>query len=234
MNEAGGGAYASAGRLNDTGETMGKYLTVARETSAEQTIEKSRFIAYIKHVENREEADAFISEIRTLHRDARHNVPAFVLGKNSEIQWASDDGEPSGTSGAPVLKLLTSNGLTDVAVVVTRYFGGIKLGTGGLMRAYTGVVRDVLEKAGRCEMADLDVMTVRVTYQQFDRINRMASEGGFEISDTYYDDRVTLSLCAEESRTERIINMLSDLTAGEISENSIKIKKISKLIEIQY
>lgn len=210
---------------------MGKYLTVARETSAEQTIEKSRFIAYVKHVEDRGEAEAFINEIRALHRDARHNVPAFVLGKNSEVQWASDDGEPSGTSGIPVLKLLTSNGLTDVAIVITRYFGGIKLGTGGLMRAYTGTARMALEKAGRCEMAEMSVLTARVSYQQFDRINRMASEGGFEITDTYYDDKVTLGICTEESNTERVAGILSDLTAGEISGDNISVKKISKLIE---
>lgn len=212
---------------------MGKYLTVARETSAEQTIEKSRFIAYVKHVESRDDAEAFIDEIRTAHRDARHNVPAFVVGRNSDVQWASDDGEPSGTSGAPVLKCLTGNGLTDVVIVITRYFGGIKLGTGGLMRAYTGVAREALEKAGLCEMVDQQIMTFRIAYPQYDRVTKMAADVGFEIMETYYDDKVTLSISTEESNAPNVLKRLSDLTAGELNEDTIVMKKASRLVEIK-
>lgn len=212
---------------------MAEYLTIAREATAEQTIERSRFIAYIKHVESREEAESFINEIRTLHRDARHNVPAFVVGRNAETQWASDDGEPSGTSGMPVLKVLTGNGLTDVVIVITRYFGGIKLGTGGLMRAYTGVARDAVEKAGRCRLVDQQILTFRISYPQFDRVNRLASEAGFEITDTYYDDKVTLSICTEENNTEHVLRLLADLTAGELSAEDIRMKKTARLIEVQ-
>ncbi len=211
---------------------MAEYLTIAGEATAEQTIERSRFIAYIKHVESREEAEAFIEEIRSLHRDARHNVPAFVVGRNADVQWASDDGEPSGTSGMPVLKVLTGNGLTDVVIVITRYFGGIKLGTGGLMRAYTGVAREAVGKAGRCRLIDQQLLTFRIGYPQYDRISRMASEAGFEITDTYYDDKVTLSICTEESNTERVLRLLADITAGELSQDDISMKKTARLIEI--
>lgn len=211
---------------------MGEYRTVARETTAEQTIERSRFIACIRHVESREEAEAFIEEIRSRHRDARHNVPAFVLGRHAEVQWASDDGEPSGTSGMPVLRVLTGNGLTDTVIVITRYFGGIKLGTGGLMRAYTGVAREAVDRAGVCGLIDQKIMTFRVSYPRFDRISRIASEAGFEIADTYYDDKVTLSICTEESNAERTVRMLTDLTAGELSEQDIHMKKTSRLVEI--
>ena len=211
---------------------MGNYRTVARESTAEQTIERSRFIAYVKHVEDREEAEAFIREIRTLHRDARHNVPAFVLGENGETQWASDDGEPSGTSGAPVLKILTGNGLTDVVIVITRYFGGIKLGTGGLMRAYTGVAREAVDLAGVCEKVEQNRMTLRVTYPQFDRMQRMAASSAFEIVDTYYDERVTVTVCVDEERTDSFLRFITDLTAGEIQEKDITVKKTARLIEI--
>ena len=109
---------------------MVNYKTVAEEASAEQIIEKSKFIGYIRSVESRDEAEAFIKEIRTMHKNATHNVPAYIIGEKSQLQWASDDGEPSGTSGAPMLHLLAGEGITSVVIVVTRYFGGIKLGTG--------------------------------------------------------------------------------------------------------
>ncbi|HUM55793.1 MAG TPA: YigZ family protein, partial [Bacillota bacterium] len=108
---------------------MKLYKTVAGEASARQTIEKSRFIARIKPVSSKKEADDFIEGIRKKNKDATHNVPAMVLGDKFQIQWASDDGEPQGTSGAPILYMLIREGITNVVVVVTRYFGGIKLGT---------------------------------------------------------------------------------------------------------
>ena len=111
---------------------MKLYSTVIEEGSAEQIIEKSKFIAYVKPVYDKQEADDYIAQIRKKHKDATHNVPAMVIGDKMQIQWASDDGEPQGTSGAPIIKMLTGAGITNVAVVVTRYFGGIKLGTGGL------------------------------------------------------------------------------------------------------
>ena len=116
---------------------MKLYKTVEKEASASQIIEKSKFITYVKPVSSKEEADAFIAEIRKKHKDATHNVPAMVIGDKMQLQWASDDGEPQGTSGAPMVKLLTSEEITDTVIVVTRYFGGIKLGTGGLVRAFT-------------------------------------------------------------------------------------------------
>ena len=130
------------------------YKTVAGEATAEQTIEKSRFITYVKPVSSREEADAFVKEIKAKHKDATHNVPAMVIGDKMQIQWASDDGEPSGTSGAPMVQMLVSEEITNVCLVVTRYFGGIKLGTGGLVRAYTSSAKLGIEAAGIKEVAE--------------------------------------------------------------------------------
>ena len=106
------------------------YKTVMEEAEAEQTIEKSRFISHIKPVTSKEAAEEFIAEIRASYKTATHNVPAFVIGNKMQLQWASDDGEPQGTSGAPIVQMLVKEGITNVAVVVTRYFGCIKLGTG--------------------------------------------------------------------------------------------------------
>ena len=111
------------------------YKTVGKAAQAEQIIEKSRFITHVRPVTSREEADSFFAEIKKEYKDATHNVPAMVIGDKFQIQWASDDGEPQGTSGAPIVQMLVNEEITNVALVVTRYFGGVKLGTGGLVRA---------------------------------------------------------------------------------------------------
>ena len=130
------------------------YKSVCEYAETEYTVEKSRFIAHASPVESTEEAKRFIAEIKEKYKDATHNVPAFICGAGMEHQWASDDGEPQGTSGMPVLKLMESEGLTNVCIVVTRYFGGIKLGTGGLARAYTHAAKDVIDAAGICEVRE--------------------------------------------------------------------------------
>ena len=124
------------------------YKTVAKEAHVEQEIRRSRFIAHIAPVADRTEAEAYLAAVKRQYKDATHNVPAMILGPGQEIQWASDDGEPQGTSGAPILQMLAKHELTNVIAVVTRYFGGTKLGTGGLIRAYTGSAALALEAAG--------------------------------------------------------------------------------------
>ena len=141
---------------------MKLYSTVLGMGQAEQVIEKSRFITYVKPVDTKEEADAFVGEIRKKHKDATHNVPAMVLGDHFQVQWASDDGEPQGTSGAPMVQMLVQEGITNVVVVVTRYFGGIKLGTGGLVRAYTSSAKQGLAAAGICDVQEMQVTEYRV------------------------------------------------------------------------
>ena len=211
--------------------TMG-YLTIKEEASAEQTIEKSRFIAYVRRAETREEAEAFIASIREMHKAARHNVPAFVIGESAQLQWASDDGEPQGTSGIPVLNTITGRNLTNVVMVITRYFGGIKLGTGGLMRAYTGVAREALDKAGICEVTDMLAFRIRVPYAAFDRIRRESERAGCQLTDMVYDDQVTFTLNAGLDQKEQVLRMLSDATQGAVSPENTEIKKITGIREI--
>ena len=127
---------------------MNLYRSIYEYAEAEYVIERSRFIAHASPAATPEEARLFAAEIKERYKDATHNVPAFVCGAGKEHQWASDDGEPSGTSGMPVLKLITSEDLTNIVLVITRYFGGIKLGTGGLARAYTHAAKLANEKDG--------------------------------------------------------------------------------------
>ncbi len=194
--------------------------TVMGRGTAEQTIEKSRFIAYVSPAKTREEAESFIAEIRAKHRDATHNVPAMVIGDKMQIQWGSDDGEPGGTSGTPMAQLLAKEGITDVVVVVTRYFGGIKLGPGGLVRAYTGSCKLGLEAAGICEIREMTVLTYEIEYSYLARLQSLAktqnigSEGGFEIGDIEYTDKVTVQILCERSESEKVKAMLANLTGG--------------------
>ena len=140
------------------------YRTVKEFGQDEIVIEKSTFIGYAKPVTDEDEALAFIQEIKKKHRDATHNVPAYVLGEHNDIQRCNDDGEPSGTAGVPVLEVLKKEDVRDVAVVVTRYFGGIKLGAGGLVRAYTKGAKIALEAAGLITKVLYQVIVVSVDY----------------------------------------------------------------------
>lgn len=193
---------------------MIQYKTVLEEASAEQIIEKSRFIAYVKPVESKEEADAFIASVRARHKTATHNVPAMVVGDQFQLQWASDDGEPQGTSGAPIVQMLVKEGITNVAVVVTRYFGGIKLGTGGLVRAYTGSAKLGLEAAGICRVKEMALLRFKVDYSFLSKIQNLAQGGKFSIEDIVYEEAVTLNISAEMEDAEEVRAMFADLTSG--------------------
>ena len=199
---------------------MERYKTIKERASAEQVIERSRFIAHISPAETKEEADAFIDEIRSEYRDATHNVPAMVIGEGQQIQWASDDGEPQGTSGAPMVQLMVSEGLTNLVIVVTRYFGGTKLGTGGLVRAYSSSARLAIEAAGICRACDMRTLRVSVDYSSFEKIKGSSSEAlsddpsTFVIEGAEYTDRVELTLLTRDENGEALAEMIVNMTNG--------------------
>ena len=195
---------------------MVKYTTVATESTSEAIIEKSRFIAHVKRVDSREDAEKFIYSIRKEYKDATHNVPAYVIGEKQDIQWASDDGEPSGTSGAPILQMIVKEGLTNIVVVVTRYYGGIKLGTGGLVRAYTGVSREALKEAGRFDVKDFMEITIKSPYQLLSKIQNTSKELDYEISSIRYEDELIITISFESENRDIIIQKLSDISSGKI------------------
>lgn len=207
---------------------MIRYKTIMEEATAEQIIEKSRFIAHVKPVESREEAEAFFAQIRAKHRNATHNVPAFVIGEKLELQWASDDGEPQGTSGAPMVQMLVKENITNVAVNVTRYFGGIKLGTGGLVRAYTSSAKLGLEAAEICDVKEQTLLKVRVDYTYYDKLQNLSASEGFFLKDAIYTDTVTVSLGMEPSYADEIKKLLSNLTGGngQVLEETLQLVKV--------
>lgn len=226
---------------------MKLYSTVKAEASAEQIIEKSRFIAYVSPAETREEADEFIASIRKKHKDATHNVPAMVLGDKFQIQWGSDDGEPQGTSGAPIVQMLVAQGITNVVVVVTRYFGGIKLGTGGLVRAYTSSAKLGLEAAGICDVCERKVMTYALDYTHLAKLQNMAAAAGgsfgssgggaggaasgdalFAIENLTYTDVVQAELSCLPERADELHALIANLTGGKgvLKSEELRIVKV--------
>lgn len=208
---------------------MIQYKTVKEEAQAEQIIERSRFIAHVKPVESKEEADAFIASVKARHKTATHNVPALVIGDHFQLQWASDDGEPQGTSGAPMVQMLVKEGITNVAVVVTRYFGGIKLGTGGLVRAYTSSAKLGIEAAQLCQVREMASLTFRIDYSHLSKIQNLAQGGEFAIDDIIYAEMVTLKVATELEKSDEIKALFANLTAGtaQLSSASTELIKIA-------
>ena len=207
---------------------MKLYSTVRAEASAEQIIEKSRFIAYVSPAETREEADEFIAAIRKKHKDATHNVPAMVLGDKFQIQWGSDDGEPQGTSGAPIVQMLVAQGLTNVVVVVTRYFGGIKLGTGGLVRAYTSSAKLGLEAAGICDVCERKVMTYALDYTYLAKLQNLAGDELFTIENLVYTEVAAAELSCLPERADELSGLIANLTGGKgvLKKEEVRIIKV--------
>ena len=202
------------------------YKTVKKEAVAEQIIDKSKFIAHIKPVETREEADEFIKNIRKKHRNATHNVPVIVIGEKFQVQWASDDGEPQGTSGAPILSMLINEEITNVVVVVTRYFGGIKLGTGGLVRAYTGSAKLALEAGGIAEVKEVGVRAYRIDYNFLKSIQNLEKAGRFKIGKIDYGEKIILECLTERENMELVYRDIIEVTNGKAEMVSEKIAVI--------
>ncbi|WP_281890023.1 YigZ family protein [Paenibacillus sp. YYML68] len=191
------------------------YRTVKREGAAEIVIKKSRFIGYAKPVVSEAEAIAFIEEIKKQHRMANHNCSAYMLGERDEIQKASDDGEPSGTAGKPILEVIKNQGLKNVAVVVTRYFGGIMLGAGGLVRAYTdGAVAGLAAAEQVYKVLHRDVR-VAIDYTWHGKVDNELRGFGTLLGETEFTDKVTLRCLPLEQEAGAFIAWMTDLTQGQ-------------------
>lgn len=178
------------------------------------TEKRSKFIATVYPVDNEPEAIELLNGLRSKYSDATHNVYAYVIDENNIFRY-SDDGEPSGTAGMPVLDTIRKEELVDVLVVVTRYFGGTLLGTGGLVHAYGGAARQGLLNAGMVTRRLCDIITINSDYTMSGKIQYYLSSGGFAIEDTAYDSRVTFKVCARPEDTEKLIAAITDITSGK-------------------
>lgn len=192
----------------------------AKETRAEFEVSRSRFIASLAPVFSAEEARAFIARIRAEFADATHNVPAFVIGDGG-VAHCNDDGEPSGTAGRPMLAVLQGSGLQDVAVVVTRYYGGQKLGTGGLVRAYGDGVRAVLAVTPLADKVATHTVMLALPYTLFERVKLLVAEHGGLVMDETFAADVTLTLRFEVARLDGFQTAVGELSSGELSAEII-------------
>ena len=191
------------------------YKTVKIESSDEFTEKRSRFIGYVKPVKTEAEATEFINSIRSKHWDARHNVYAYSL-REGNIKRYSDDGEPSGTAGMPVLDVITKNEVYDVCVVVTRYFGGVLLGTGGLVRAYSQGSKIALEAGQVVLMQNCLVCSLTCTYNQYGKISSLIPDNGGVIDDSVFETDVKLKFHINPDGLPALNKKLADLTSGVV------------------
>lgn len=198
------------------------YLTVQTHGQAELTIQKSRFIGHIKRTETEEEAQAFIKQIKKEHNQATHNCSAYLIGEHDQIQKANDDGEPSGTAGVPMLEVLKKNELKDTTIVVTRYYGGIKLGAGGLIRAYSKSTSEALKATGIVKRQLMKNISITVEYPLLGKIENELHQKNHLIIGIDYLEHVTFNVVVAvdqvESFTDWIINLTSDNATIELKQ----------------
>lgn len=200
------------GTVDSTRTGPTSYLTVAGSAVAEIEVKRSRFQCRVERVETEEAARAVVEEERRRHWDARHHCSAFVLGPDGRLARSSDDGEPAGTAGAPMLEAVRGAGLSDVVVVVTRWFGGTLLGAGGLVRAYGDAVRAGLAEAGTLRRELLDVWTVEVALAEVGRLENDLRGRGLTVRGTAYDAVATVTVALPA--TLDLVSVVAGLTAG--------------------
>ncbi|MET9197769.1 YigZ family protein [Streptomyces olivaceus] len=191
-----------------------EYRTVARAGVHETEINRSRFLCALAPAATEEEAQAFVAGVRKEHTDASHNCWAYVIGADASVQKASDDGEPGGTAGVPMLQMLLRRDMRYVVAVVTRYYGGVKLGAGGLIRAYGGAVGEALDDLGTLTRRRFRLATLTVDHQRAGRLQNDLRSAGRAVRDVRYAEDVTIEVGLPEAEVEAFRAWLADATAG--------------------
>jgi uncharacterized YigZ family protein len=208
---------------------LSSYYTVKGYGEHEIIIQKSRFIAYVERATTEEEAQEFIRKIKKQHSNANHNCSAYMIGEQDQIQKANDDGEPSGTAGVPMLEVLKKRKLKDTVVVVTRYFGGIKLGAGGLIRAYGSSTSEGLNATGIVERKLMTVIKSTIDYTLLGKVeNELRNQHTYLLQEINYTDQVEVTTFVPDGREEEFIQWVRNLTSGQVKN----IEETKKYIEI--
>lgn len=189
------------------------FITIKQNIEQETIINKSRFITYLFKIESEAEAKAKIDEIKVLHKDANHNCSAYTIGDSHQIQKANDDGEPSGTAGVPMLESLKKNDVHNVVAIVTRYFGGIKLGSGGLIRAYQGGVSEAIQQTGKVIYKNGMIIQVTLPYELSGKFEH-AIDDKFIITNQTYTDKVIYDVQLVSEDKDEFFSFVTELTQG--------------------
>ena len=194
-----------------------EFRTIKEDGQVQEEIKKSRFICHAKRVYSEEEARDFITAIKKEHYKATHNCSAFIIGERSEIKRTSDDGEPSGTAGIPMLGVLENHNLTNVCMVVTRYFGGIKLGAGGLIRAYASSVALAVKEIGIIEIKEQAGIAIQMSYTQYQEYNNFLKEHTLMELDTNFTDQVDTMIYVDKEEKENMKAALIEFFHGKVT-----------------
>ncbi|AHI56941.1 YigZ family protein [Listeria ivanovii] len=195
---------------------LDQYLTIRHNGAHEIIIEKSRFICHLMRVATESEAQTFIQQIKKEHRDASHNCSAYIIGENDQFQKAQDDGEPSGTAGVPMLEVLKKKGLKNVAVVVTRYFGGTKLGAGGLVRAYGSAVSEAIQIIGIVECKLATILECAFAYSLLGKIENALEQRNYQIDQKEFTEKVVLHIFVNNDDLTSFSNWITEISNGHI------------------
>lgn len=198
------------------------YLTVFEDAKASIVIKKSEFIAHLHHAQSAGEAQDFIDAIKKEHFRARHNCYAYVIGESGELKKASDDGEPSSTAGRPILSAIENAGLVNVVIVVTRYFGGIKLGANGLVRAYMSAAKEAVENAKTVKMSECFEYDLTYDYSFHGKVDSFVRSEDILSEEPEFSDRVNVRVYIPESREKELIDGLVQITNGRIEKKRNK------------
>nr|WP_295973897.1 YigZ family protein [uncultured Bacillus sp.] len=210
---------------------LSRYYTVNLKGEYEIVIQKSRFIAHVARVETEEAAQSFIQEMKKQHWNATHNCSAYLIGEHDQIQKANDDGEPSGTAGVPILEVLKKKGLKDTVVVVTRYFGGIKLGAGGLIRAYGKATSEGIEATGVVLRKLMKVVSTKIDYTWLGKIENELRSSVYTIKDIHYLDNVVIDTFVEEGDIDTFIDWMVELTNGQAVITEGEVLYMEELVD---
>ena len=203
-----------------------EYRTIKEDGQVQEEIKKSRFICHAKRVYSEEEARDFITAIKKEHYKATHNCSAFIVGERSEVKRTSDDGEPSGTAGVPMLGVLENHNLTNVCVVVTRYFGGIKLGAGGLIRAYAGSVALAVKEIGIIEIKEQAGIQIHMTYAQYQEYGNFLKEHNLIELETNFTDQVDTMIFIDKEKKDGIKADLIEFFNGKVTLTDKDLREV--------
>ena len=210
-----------------------EYRTIRQDGQAQEEIKKSRFICHAKRVYSEEEARDFIAAIKKEHYKATHNCSAFIVGEKSEIKRTSDDGEPSGTAGVPMLGVMENHQLTNVCFVVTRYFGGIKLGAGGLIRAYAGSVALAIKEIGLIEIKEQAGLRLKMSYSQYQNFDNFLKAEDLIEFDTEFTDLVATTIYIDKQEKEPLEQKLIEFFNGKIQIDDQGLREVEILLTVE-
>lgn len=211
---------------------MSHYYTIKQAGTHEVIIQKSRFIGHVARAKTEEEAQSFIQRIQKEHHNATHNCFAYIIGDHDQFQKANDDGEPSGTAGVPMLEVLKRLSLKNTVVVVTRYFGGIKLGAGGLIRAYSTVTSETIKAIGVVQREQMQGYQLRIEYPLLGKVQNFLNEANYIIEHIEYLENVILDVYVPTNQAEQFQNDIIDITANQVQLSTIEPKFIEREVDV--